>query len=143
MLEGSGRLLLPKACDHPSRGRRKQSFGDRLAIDLWQEEDYLRRRHNRCAKRAQIKDATRDRVAAPEICGECSSEMDHNPEQGEAHCRCCGAMVTTELRYRDSNSSYRFSYLEKSVIVHETSAGRRLRDPDDASLPKPLLKWSS
>ena len=33
---------------------------------------------NRCTKRAQIKDATpHDRVAPPEICGECSSEMDH------------------------------------------------------------------
>ena len=63
------------------------SFGDRLAIDVWQEDCYVRRRHNRCTKRAQLKDATpHDRVAPPEICGECSSEMDHNPEQGEAHC---------------------------------------------------------
>ena len=74
------------------------TFGDRLAIDLWQEEDHLRHRHNRCTKRAQSKDATRyDQVAPPEICGECCSEMDQNPEQGEAHCPCCGAIVTTEF----------------------------------------------
>ena len=84
------------------------SFGERLAIDLWQEEDYLRRR------------------------GECSSEMDQNPEHGEAHCPCCGAIVTTEFRYRDSDSIYRFSYRDKSVIVHETSARKPASHPCDA-----------
>ena len=99
------------------------SFADRLALDLWVEQDCLNWRTRILKKR--LAQANRDdgRIVEAPQCPMCFSRMDHIPKLGPV----CGCKTESELEYHDRDSRYEIGHMSKGRLCVVETTAREMR----------------